>query len=305
VPAYRLCGLIVQSNVTLPELPADGGSPSCRFQVLRSGRVVRHGPWYHHWYGPGRERYLSFARTASGHLLRFPALADFEIARGCAHVRAMPRRGVPQATLRHLLLNQVWPLVLSGRGCFVIHASAVVLPDGRAIAFAGAAGVGKSSLAAALAAAGCPLLSDDCLLIEKTRRGWDAVPSYPGVRLWPDMISRFAVTPDSIIDLAHHTSKKRLNGSTLPFARRPAPLKAVYLVRPANGAANAHIAPVTGAAALMQLVPFTYLLDHEDPRQLERSFAHLGALSTTVPVRRLDLPHESHRLDALAALLMN
>jgi hypothetical protein len=198
----------------------------------------------------------------------------------------------------------VWPLVLSGRGDFVLHASAVVLPDGSAIALAGAAGVGKSSLAVALARRGSRLLSDDCLLVERTGGCFHAIPSYPGVRLWPDMVAELSADDDSIAELAHYTSKKRVDGRGLVFSVDPAPLAAVYVVRPASQGSTIRLAPIRGAAALMQLVPFTYLLDHEDPRQLERSFVQLGALAANVPVRGLDMPHEAHRLGCVAEVVM-
>jgi hypothetical protein len=255
--------------------------------------------WYHHRQEAGERPWLSFARTASGYLLRFPALADFEVSRDGTRIRARSRKTVPPDTVRHLLLDQVWPLALSGGGHFVIHASAVVLPDGRAIAFAGAAGAGKSSLAARLASAGCRVICDDCLLIERAGAEWRAVPSYPGLRLWPDMLARLHASGDVVTDVAHYTSKKRLDSRALPFARDPAPLTAVYLVRASAGSADVRLAPLPGATALMELVPLTYLLDHEDRGQLERSFAHLAALTTDIPAWRLDLPHAAHDVTAL------
>ena len=88
--------------------------------------------------------------------------------------------------MRHLLLDQVMPLVLS-RDRLVLHASAVATPAGAA-AFIGFTGAGKSTLAASLSAAGFPILSDDCLVIERDGRGFLARPFYPGARLWPDSV---------------------------------------------------------------------------------------------------------------------
>lgn len=296
---YRLSGFTLHSNVALPELPSSPGEPTHVFRLDAAARPWPRPRWYHHWQEAGGRPSLSFARTASGYLLRFPALADFEVTRDGARIRARQRRAVPPETLRHLLLDQVWPLALSGGGHFVIHASAVVLPDGRAIAFAGAAGVGKSSLAARLASEGCRVLCDDCLLIEKTGAEWRAVPGYPGLRLWPDMLAQVHARGDVVTDVAHYTSKKRLDRRALPFARDPAPLTAVYLIHALPGSADVRLAPLPGARALMELVPLTYLLDHEDREQLERSFAHLAALTSAIPTWRLELPHAAHDVSAL------
>lgn len=300
---YRLSGFIVESSLALPELLPASGTPSCLFELATAARARQRPRWYHHWQEAGR-RWVSFARLPSGYLLRFPGLADFEVSRDGSHISVRPRRQMPPETLRHLLLDQVWPLALSGAGRFVIHASGVVLPDGRAVAFAGTAGAGKSSLAAAMAAAGCRLVSDDCLLLERTGSDWLAVPSYPGLRLWPDMLAGLEADEEGTSEVAHYTSKKRLARGALPFSVDAAPLAAVYIVRPLPAGAPTKIARLTGGTPVMELVPSTYLLDCEDRVQLERSFAHLAALTTMVPIRQLDLPHALDRLGTIARSLM-
>jgi hypothetical protein len=73
---------------------------------------------------------------------------------------------------QRLLFAQVLPLAAALQGLEIFHASAVVL-DGRAFAFFAPSGVGKSSLAAHLVAAGADLLTDDVLAIEPSpRRLW-------------------------------------------------------------------------------------------------------------------------------------
>ncbi len=304
MPRYRLSGFVLQSDAPLPELLAARGNPTHVFELDAGGRTAGRPRWYHHWQETADKRWLSFGRTPRGYVLRFRSLVDFELSRDLTRIRARPLRAVRADTLRHLLLDQVWPLVLSGSGRLVMHASAIVRPDGRAVAFAGPAAVGKSSLAAAMASTGCRLLSDDCLLLAKSGRGWRAVPGYPGVRLWPDMLAAVAAGGEEVSDVAHYTSKKRLAATAVPFARRAAPLSAVYLLRARSATAKIRIAPLTGAAALMELVPFTYLLDFEARAQLERSFAHLAALTTTVPILRLDLPHAARRIAEVTERLL-
>jgi hypothetical protein len=305
---YRLSGVVLESNVALPELPVATGDPSYTFELSNAGRTPSRPLWFHHWQQPGDRRWLSFARTAGGYLLRFPSLVDFEVSREEAdgvpwRVRACPQPGVPPETVRHLLLDQVWPLVLSGAGRLVMHASAVVLPDGRAVAFAGAAGAGKSSLAAWMAMAGCRVVSDDCLVVEESEQRWRCVPSYPGLRLWPDTIERLAPGAGGTSDVAHYTDKQRVTGDALPFASDPASLAAVFLLRPLHAGDKAAMVRLDGAAVIMELVPFTYILDCEARDQLERSFAQLAALTAAVPVLRLDVPHAVSRLAEVSELV--
>jgi hypothetical protein len=297
---YRLSGFVLESRVALPELPSATGDPSYVFDVVRNGRTTSRPRWFHTWQEPGEPAWASFARTPAGYLVRFPKLADFEITgragNRLSRVRAWPRRTVPAETVRHLFLDQVWPLVLSASGWLVIHASAVVLPDGTAVAFAGRAGAGKSTLAAFMASAGCRILSDDCLLLKPSQRAWMAVPGYPGLRLWSDTLAMLGPRAGRRAKVAHYTSKKRVAGAALPFSRRAAPLSVMYLVHPSAPSATSSATPLDGATALMQLVPFTYLLDWEARDQLKRSFAHLASLTASVPILRLEVPREAARL---------
>ncbi len=299
---YRLCGMTVESGLPLPELPRARGVPSYVFARARPSRA-RRARWYHHWQEPDGRRLLSFGRVPSGYVLRFPSLADFEISSDLSRVTARPRKALPPETLRHLLLDQVWPLALSGRGHLVLHASAVVLPDGRAVAFAGLAGSGKSSLAAAFARAGARILTDDCLLMRPTSGGWSAVPSYPGLRLWPDMVRSLRAHDHALANVAHYTGKKRLAADALPFASAAAPLAALYIVRRRGPRAALAASRLGRAAAIVELVSLSYLLDHQDREQLARSFTRLAAFTATTPVWRLDLPHARRRLGDAVALL--
>lgn len=300
---YRLCGMTVESGFPLPELRRARGAPSYVIARGRPGRGHRPPRWYHHWQEPDGTRLLSFGRVRSGYLLRFPELADFEIAADLSRVTARPKRELPPETLRHLLLDQVWPLALSGRGHLVLHASAVVLPNGSALAFAGPAGSGKSSLAAAFAGGGARILTDDCLLVEKKGDRWRAVPSYPGLRLWPDMLAPLQAHAPALGNVAHYMGKKRLDATALPFASTPAPLAAIYILRRRGARGVLASTPVARATAVMELTSFSYLLDYHDRAQLARSFTRLVALSASVPVFRLDLPHAPGRLREAVALL--
>jgi hypothetical protein len=79
-------------------------------------------------------------------------------------VLAAPPAG-PAWRWERLVLAQVLPLAAVLRGLELLHASAVVLA-GRAVAFLGGSGAGKTTLAGRIAARGAPLVSDDVLALE-------------------------------------------------------------------------------------------------------------------------------------------
>jgi len=216
MPRYSVAGLTLASDLELPELldaevPADGERPSLVWTValapapppgqfetlLNEGRDPDDTLWLAIW-GDG-DRYL----------LRFPGLADFVVTPSKRRVVCAPDEGVAGSTLRHLLLDQVVPRVLAMDGSLVLHASAVALPQG-AVAFIGPSGAGKSSLAASFTSQGFPLLCDDFLHLSEQPTGFLATAAYPGLRLWPDAVERFAGHGTSLAPVADYTVKRRL-----------------------------------------------------------------------------------------------
>jgi len=76
------------------------------------------------------------------------------------------------------------------QGIEPLHCTAVVV-NGGAVGFLGDCGYGKSSLAAAFLQAGYPLLTDDLLVLKEEGRHFLAYPSFPRIKLFPEMAEAF------------------------------------------------------------------------------------------------------------------
>jgi hypothetical protein len=304
--AYRICDLALASNTALPELaPARGFGAECRFELLPSGNPsAGHADWFHEWtFGEDGEDeeskvvWLRFARTADGYLLRFPSCGDFFVSADAARIQCRPLPGTPEVTVRHLLLDQVIPLVLSRRERIVLHASAVVTGYG-AIAFAGKSGQGKSTLAASLAREGCSLVSDDCLVLRTEHGGWTALPSYPGVRLWPSTAGEVLREGRPAAEVAHYTLKRRVcDADVLPYASGPAPLQRFFFL--GDDAGEISFERLPPGRAFIELVGCAYNLDIEDTAFLRRQFDTVGRLTADVPAYAIHYPREFTSLPAV------
>jgi hypothetical protein len=249
------------------------------------------------WLQPDGVTAASFYRAGAGYLVRFPALADFEIASDALAVRCRPVPSVSEATCRNLYLNQVLPLALSKRGKLVLHASGVELPSGEALIFAGRSRSGKSTLAAAFAASGCRFLSDDGSVVEENGDGYLIVPSHPSLRLWSDsetaVIGRQTPAKEPI-------SKSRVAaGARLAFCAQPRELSRIYFLGDA-GCFVPRFKRLPASAALIELVRNCFLLDPEERSALASHFDRLTRLVVRVPCFRLDY---ARRFDALDTLL--
>ena len=253
---------------------------------------------FHTWADGDGKPWLEFYRRNGRYLLRFPELADFEVSAAADDLVCFPMPGASEATVEHLYLNQVRPLVLSQRGKLVFHASCVEVDDG-AIAFVAETGRGKSTLAASFATCGFRLLTDDGLQVESGPGGFEVVPSHPSVRLWED--SRDALVPPAVATAPalQYTSKARfLAGDELAFCAQSRPLRRAYFL--GNGSAGQivfeRLHPVD---ALQEWVRHSFLLDVEERSRLALQFERVAELAKQSLHYRLDYPRQFEQLAAL------
>lgn len=221
---------------------------------------------YHYWTFDDDRVWATFHRVAEGYLVRFPGLAEFEIA-------------------------------ADGRG-------AICRPCSGALAFAAASGRGKSTLAAALSRAGAPCLTDDGLMIARRGDVHLAYPGHPSIRLWDD--SRAALLDGAVTAApVSYTSKARLlSAAGLTYAAEPRSLAAAFFL--GEGSAEAiRLRPLAGAEAVAAWVAHAFILDAGDMGTLDRHFDEVAMLAERVPCHLLDYPRRYDALARLRAAVLD
>lgn len=259
---------------------------------------------YHEWLLPNDVVWTRFYRTEAGYLVRFPALADFEISSDALAVTCHPAPDVAEDTWRNLFLNQVWPLVQSQRGALVFHGSAVEV-DGFATAFLAVSGGGKSTLAASFATAGYRFLTDDGLVLEPAQDGYLALPSHPSIRLWGDSREALLGAESGTEPAVPHTSKTRLMaGSAMTFCDEARPLRGAYFL--GDGACtDLRIQRIDPSEALVEWCRNSFLLDPLERPMLASHFDRLAALANRLPCYRLDYPRRFEELAAVRQAIVD
>ena len=304
--SYRISGTAFHSSVILPELvPGDHGTPEFTFQLCDGPRdFLTPQLWLNHWYSYDGSIWLSFAKINDGYLLRFPAYADFIVSRDGRNIICILRQNCPHETMRHLLLNQVIPIVLSQLGELVLHASACTTPQG-VIAFIGMTGMGKSTLAASFGLKGFAVLTDDCLLVQERGDQVMSIPSYGGLRLWPESIAALFEEEPVLQPMAHYTDKKRvLFGQDLGVDSLS--LKAGYaLAQPENDVSGVTITPLTVSEGLFEIVKHTFQLYVTDHEKLGQAFKRYEWLAKSVPFFKLTYPRDHAVLPSVNAAILN
>jgi hypothetical protein len=203
------------------------------------------------------------------------------------------------------LLGPVLGFLLRLRGVTCLHASAVAFGD-RAIAFAGPAGAGKSTTAAALARRGHPVISDDIVAVEERDGRFLVFPAHPHLGLWPESVEMLYGGQTKIPGFASIWDKGRLSLSdhNLKFEERPLALGTIFLLgeRTSDPAAP-FLETAPAREGFMELIANSYgtSLLEKDMRALE--FELLGDLIAQVPVWRMRPHRDRAKLASLCDLI--
>lgn len=198
------------------------------------------------------------------------------------------------------LLGPVLGLLLRLRGVTCLHASAVAL-ENRSVVFVGAEGAGKSTTAAAFARQGYGVISDDVVALIENSEGFQVIPAYPHLSLWPESVEMLYGSSDALPRVSPGWDKRRLalGEKGTRFESRSLPLGAIYLLGERRSDPAPYVEDVRPKSALVSLLADTFANKILDRDLRAREFAVLGRLATMVAVRRIYPHHEAERIEDL------
>jgi len=203
------------------------------------------------------------------------------------------------------LLTQVLGVALAKQGVEPLHAT-VVAVNGRAVAFLGECGYGKSSLGAAFLQAGDQVVTDDLLVVRRTEGVFHAYPGPPRIKLYPEIARH--LLGDQIRGVPMNPATSKL---IIPLGpgqvSDPAPLHALYVLRPPRPHSppkGIRIRDLSPRAAYLELLRNTFTRSVRDRGRLERQFLLVTELASAVPVRLLSYPRDLDLLPAVRAAIL-
>jgi hypothetical protein len=287
---YSVFGLVIASEIKLAELePAGPGAiPDA---VVRLGDVAL------------PEADPGYSAAGDGTLLTIPRVGRYLISGG-REILVDPAPGASERNVRLFLLGSAFGALLHQRGLLPLHANAIEI-DGRAFAFCGHSGAGKSTMAAWFHDRGHRILADDVCVIgfDETGRAL-AYPGIPRLRLW-----REALEASGREAGAFARSFDDLDKYDVPTQReappRPLPLGAIYLLRKADeAAAPAEVRRLVGVESVETLVSNTYRGAYL--KTIGRTGEHLAAclrIARAVPVFLAERAWGFDRFEAQASRL--
>ena len=247
---------------------------------------TKNTPWFQH------------ARLPDGRdYLRWPQLFEFLIAQDGRRITGHPLKPVSQETFQTYLLAQVLSFALLRMGIESLHATTVVI-TGKAVAFLGDCGDGKSTLAAACLKAGFTLLTDDLLVLKQANGHVFAYPGPPRIKLMPSIARRLMGPRAEGFPMNPLTSKQVIPLEAHQYASFPVPLHAIYALRFPRTRKHSRVVirRLSVRAAWYELTRGTFNLVLRDPDRLMRQFAWACRLAARIPVKVLSYPRTLQNL---------
>lgn len=287
----RLYGLDIDSDLDLyVRRPAVHGEIDLRVErgeVVGSTGEVPEGDLMAQWTTDSGLT-ASFVRRSDGsQLLRFEATCDVVVDPSARRLTVHMHEGTPEAMGGVLVGGTVLSWVLMVRGACLLHASAVDV-GGRAVAFVGSSGMGKTTLATLLCRGGGLLITDDVLRLTPDGAG-DHLCSLGATEL--RLRDSAAALADEFGEAARRSTADARQALSVPIATdEDVPLSALLIPRPNRETSELTLTRVPPSGAALSLLSFPRILGIRDTSMLSGQFMQMAELVERVPVLVADVP---------------
>lgn len=288
---YSAYGLILASDLLLPELQPGFGRPDVHIRVIESKSDS----------GSEDSPIECISATPERVRLSWGPVADLLIEDGCL-ISVTPGPAADEESLRLFIGGAGIGVLLHQRGLLVLHGSAVVI-RGQAIGFVGAKGWGKSTTATALHRRGHALVTDELLVVDlDENRGPTVRPGSPYLKLWHDALLKTGGSPESARQVLPGADKYYVGASVV--APPDVPLRRIYVL---DAGERLAAEPIHAAKAFFGVVPHLYVSRFGTPflqsAGSQPAFSRLAAVLRKIETIRLMRCKDLAQLPDIASLI--
>lgn len=298
---YQLAGLRIVSDFRLPglqcyrdEIAANGDV------VIRRARIPEGLPsmtaTFREWRHSGRY-------NGKEVLLEFLTVGRFLVRCG-KEILVDPAPASDDGEVRSFLLGTAFGVLCHQRGITPLHASVIDIADGF-VAFIGESGVGKSTLAAALARRGHQVVADDvCFLQTDTEHNIKAWPGIARIRLWEAAIQALGCDGPGVERERHGYNKYFIPVVQPQNLKQPRRLRRVYELHDSPSGSTKVVTSLRGSAKVEVLMQNVYRLGVAERLGYKPyAFKVCSAAARHVPVFRFSRPKDFNALEETVAFL--
>ncbi len=237
----------------------------------------------------GYPRY-SICKVQDSYVCRVVNVADFVFDGDLRTVVCHPVPEGPKGVIPIIIAGTVSAFVLAMGGRCVLHGSAVEI-NGRAIAFVGTSGQGKSTMAAMFCAQGASLITDDVLPLEfavDSSKSVYCLRSSEEIRLRQNAVTLTDRFDD--VTAVRLTPDERYAVKALATTLERIPLAAVVLPRPDREISRVGVRLLQQGEASFWLNRCQRIEGWQDREFLRRQFTDAGRVAESVPIFEVTVP---------------
>lgn len=241
---YKAYNLHIASELEMPELTEVEGEPDI---IIKFGKVDE----------------AAIMQANSGDYLvgEMPDIGKFTFQQGRKLIIDLEQE-VDESLLRTVILGPLLCVLLRQQGLLVLHASAVNI-DGKAVAFMGGPGWGKSTLATAFHTQGYKVLTDDVMPVQVTSEQPLVFPAYPQFKVWEDAAHSLGHDTENL-SLIYKDAQKLSYKFSYGFQQTPLPLYRIYILDRGNEHQISNIQPQEAFVNLIRHSRAINSVTHQD-----------------------------------------
>ena len=293
---YRIFDKNINSEINLKNIPLStfDGADDYSLKIVNKSPIDKGFKVYHQIKYEDNP-WVSFLKNGNRLALSFHEFADFTVERNKKNIYCFVKPVTSPGTFAHLFADHVVPNILTLTQNMVFHASTVKIGD-HAVSFLAPSGTGKSTLAAYFGLRNHELISDDSILVTKNNNSYWAVPSYPGIRLWPSSVEMLFDESPQQWEVSQYNEKKVINFDYGLIKTRcePTLLKAIYIL---NTDEETNLEQISQSDAFSFLVKNLYRFDFEDRKNNAHEFRFLSEMISNMELYKLNYSHSKDSLD--------
>lgn len=275
---YKAFGIKISSEIELPELVKydSGEDVNIKFGNLNINDeiIVTEG--------------RNFKVTKNGVLLFWDNVGKIKVRDG-KHIIVDPISDIDTEFLRLFILGVSLGILLHQRGFLVLHSSSINI-NGKAVAFLGSSGYGKSTTAFSLVLNGHNIISDDIIPLKIDNRSIKIYPGFPALKLSKEILVNI-----KDFDLRNGNSKY-FHSFKGQFSTKPLDLDHIFLLEPnPNDSSNVN----TRQNALLSLLINSYCIRLFQKNEKKENLIQCAKVVEKIPITPLKINRSINELPEL------